>query len=167
MSQGLKNNHVKWRRLDKSRLQRTRDAVALTSIPKTHLTHISHWQKAKMFKPFKPPLLKCVAKPASIPPIDLTESDDEPVHRPYKKRRLLTGWRSAFSTVAMIHVVEDSPPPTKAPSASSAVLAPRKPLLVVKNPTELRSTHDASAEGPEGYYMVLWYDLNTLTIDSH
>jgi DNA repair and recombination protein RAD54B len=107
-----------------------------------------------MFKPFKPPLLKSIAKPASITPIDLTESDEEPVHRPYKKRKLL------------VHVVEDSPPPTKAPSASSAVLAPRKPLLVVKNPTELRSAHDASAEGLEGYYMVLWYELNTLTMDS-
>jgi DNA repair and recombination protein RAD54B len=106
-----------------------------------------------MFKPFKPPLLKSVAKSASIAPIDLTESDDEPVHRPYKKRKLL------------VHVVEDSPPPTKVPSASSAVLAPRKPLIVVKNPTELKSTQDASVEGPEGYYMVLWYELTTLTID--
>ncbi|KAN0114822.1 SNF2 family N-terminal domain containing protein [Hyaloscypha variabilis] len=97
-----------------------------------------------MYKPFKPPLLKSAAKSASTAPIDLTESDDEPLHRPYKKRKLL------------IHVVEDSPPPTKAPPPSSAVLAPRKPLILVKNSIELRSTQDASAEAPEGYYMVLW-----------
>ncbi|KAH8782003.1 SNF2 family N-terminal domain-containing protein, partial [Hyaloscypha sp. PMI_1271] len=97
-----------------------------------------------MFKPFKPPLRKSVANSASVAPIDLTESDDEPVHHPYKKRKLL------------IHIIEDSSPPTKAPPASSAVLAPRKPLLVVKNSNELKSTQDAPAEGPEGYYMVLW-----------
>ncbi len=98
-----------------------------------------------MFKPFKPPLLQSVAKPAPVAPIDLTESDDEPVHRPYKKRKLL------------IRVVEESPPPTKAPPVSSAVLAPRKPLLIVKNSNEQKSTQDSFAEGPEGYYMVLWY----------
>jgi DNA repair and recombination protein RAD54B len=97
-----------------------------------------------MFKPFKPPLLKSVAKQGPNTSIDLTKSDDEPLHRPYKKRKLL------------IHVVEESPPPTTAPPVSSAVFAPRKPLLVVKNPIELKSTQDASAEGPEGYYMVLW-----------
>jgi hypothetical protein len=154
MSQGFDNSHVKWRRLGKSRLPWTRRRGRVNlNIQNTSPPH-SHRQKAKMFKPFKPPLLKSVAKPASISPIDLTESDDEPVHRPYKKRKLL------------VHVVEDSPPPTKAPNASSAVLAPRKPLLVVKNPTELRPTYDAFAEGPEGYYMVLWYELNTLTMDN-
>jgi DNA repair and recombination protein RAD54B len=96
-----------------------------------------------MFKPFKPPLLKSVAELASI---DLTESDDEPLPHPSKKRKLL------------IHVVEDSPPPARAPS--SAVLAPRKPLLVVKNPMDLKSTQDAAAESPEGYYIVLWYEVN-------
>jgi DNA repair and recombination protein RAD54B len=101
-----------------------------------------------MFKPFKPPLLKSVVKPVSI---DLTESDDEPQPRPFKKRKLL------------IHVVEDSPPPATT-QASSAVLAPRKPLLVVKNPTELKSTQDASVDGPEGYYIVLWYEDNVLAI---
>jgi DNA repair and recombination protein RAD54B len=106
-----------------------------------------------MFKPFKPPLLKSVAKPAPVAPIDLTESDDEPVHHPYKKRKLL------------IHVVEDSPPPTKAPRVSSAAFAPRKPLVLVKNPTELKTTQDASADGPEGYYLVLWYKINVLAID--
>jgi DNA repair and recombination protein RAD54B len=91
-----------------------------------------------MFKPFKPPILKSIEKPASI---DLTESDDEP--RPFKKRKLL------------IHVVEDIPPLAKV-SASTAVLAPRKPLLVVKNPIELNSTQATTAAGPEGYYIVLW-----------
>ncbi len=97
-----------------------------------------------MFKPFKPPLLKSIEKPASI---DLTESDEEP--HPSKKRKLL------------IHVVEDSPPPART-STSSADLAPRKPLLVVKNPVELKSTQGAAVEGPEGYYIVLWYEDNNL-----
>lgn len=123
------------------------------SILKNNITLPSLHQKGKMFKPFKPPLLKSVAKSAPIAPIDLTESDDEPVHRPYKKRKLL------------VHVVEDSPPLIIAPHVSSAVLIPRKPLLVVKNSNELKSTQDASVEGPEGYYMVLWYEVNVLPAD--
>jgi DNA repair and recombination protein RAD54B len=108
-----------------------------------------------MFKPFKPPLLKSVAKPTPSAPIDLTGSDDEPIHHPYKKRKLL------------IHIVEDSPPPTNAPPASLAALAPRKPLFVVKNSNDLNSTRNASAEGPEGYYMVLWYEVNFLPVDKY
>lgn len=94
-----------------------------------------------MFKPFKPPLLKSVAKPATV---DLTESDDEAQTRPYKKRKLL------------VHIVEDSPPRAIAP-VSSAVLAPRKPLLVVKKPADLNAASEGPADSPEGYYMVLWY----------
>lgn len=108
-----------------------------------------------MFKPFKPPLRKSVGNSAPVAPIDLTESDDEPVHHPYKKRKLL------------IHIIEDSSPPTKAPPASSAVLAPRKPLLVVKSSNELKSTQDAPVEGLEGYYMVLWYVVSASLLASH
>jgi DNA repair and recombination protein RAD54B len=96
-----------------------------------------------MFKPFKPPLLKKVEKPA---PVDLTASDSDPEiqHRPYKKRKLL------------IHRVEESPTKT-APIASPAVLASRKPLLVVKNPSETKEPPSSDSEGPEGYYIVLWW----------
>ncbi|CAG8960429.1 hypothetical protein HYFRA_00008148 [Hymenoscyphus fraxineus] len=103
-----------------------------------------------MFKPFKPPLRKSVQSvPKPTPDIDLTipESDDEAESAskpPYKKRRL-------------IHIVDDSPPPAKA-STSSAVNAPRKPLLVVKNVTESKK---ATEGGLEGYYMVLWRKFTT------
>ncbi|KAG9232554.1 SNF2 family N-terminal domain-containing protein [Amylocarpus encephaloides] len=99
-----------------------------------------------MYKPFKPPLLKSVAKPATV---DLTGSDDQPYNhtRPTKKRRF-------------IHVVEDSPPPKKALS-SSAVNAPRKPLFVVKNSVETRPAAQHKVEGVEGYYMVLWRKFTT------
>jgi DNA repair and recombination protein RAD54B len=95
-----------------------------------------------MFKPFKAPLLKRVEKKVSV---DLTVSDSEEdaPQRPYKKRR--------------IHIVEDSPKKTE-PTSSAAVAAPRKPLLVVKNPTETKSNESTIADGVEGYYMVLWYD---------
>ena len=96
-----------------------------------------------MFKPFKPPLLKSVARPAKV---DLTVSDhgsDDESSRPTKKRRL-------------VHVIEDSPPRSKAQN-SSGVGAPRKPLLVVSNRNESRTTTiDNVSEGLEGYYMVLW-----------
>jgi hypothetical protein len=99
----------------------------------------------KMFKPFKPPaLLRKVEKPVSV---DLTASDSESEiqHRPYKKRRLL------------VHTVEE-PVKKTLPPASQAVNAPRKPLLVVKNTVDNKeAASSALAEGPEGYYMVLWY----------
>ena len=98
-----------------------------------------------MFKPFKTPLIKSIAKLASID-MDLTvpdsDSDVESQPRPPKKRRL-------------IHIVEDSPPP-KGAAASSAVLALRKPLLVVKNLAETKVPTEDVRDGPEGYYMVLW-----------
>lgn len=98
-----------------------------------------------MFKPFKPPaLLKKVEKPVSV---DLTasDSDSEIQYRPYKKRKLLT------------HTVEELAKKTLTP-ASQAVNAPRKPLLVVKNPVDIKeAAPSAPKEGPEGYYMVLWY----------
>ena len=89
-----------------------------------------------MFKPFKPPLLKKIEKPAA----DLTESDLELEiqHRPYKKRKLL------------IHTVEETPPKA-APIASQAALAPRKPLLVVKNSSEVKEPILSAPDGPEGY----------------
>jgi DNA repair and recombination protein RAD54B len=95
-----------------------------------------------MFKPFKDPLLKRVEKKVSV---DMTASDSEEdvPQRPYKKRR--------------IHIVRDSPK-NALPTASAAVAAPRKPLLVVKNPTEPKSNESTIADGIEGYYVVLWYD---------
>lgn len=105
-------------------------------------------RKWKMFKPFKPPLLKSVVKSSrnsfldtDSGPISIPDSDSEPESRPLKKRKLL--------------IVEDRPPPINT-SSSSAALAPRKPLLVVKNPTETKTIADVESEGPEGYYMVLW-----------
>lgn len=93
-----------------------------------------------MFKPFKAPLLKRIEKKESV---DLTISDSEYdiQERPFKKRR--------------IHLVEDSPK-KKLQAASAAVAAPRKPLLVVKNPTETTSSESTLSEGLEGYYLVLW-----------
>lgn len=106
-------------------------------------------QTHEMYKPFKPPFRRSVpSAPRPALDIDLTipESDDETdlpsKQPPYKKRRL-------------IHIVEDSPPPAKAPT-SSAVNAPRKPLLVVKNASEPKRTTDDPGKGLEGYYMVLW-----------
>jgi DNA repair and recombination protein RAD54B len=96
-----------------------------------------------MFKPFKPPLLKKIEQPVSV---DLTTSDSEPEiqHRPYKKRKLL------------IHDVEQKLTKTL-PVASKAASAPRKPLLLVRNPNETKEPATSPPEGPEGYYMVLWY----------
>lgn len=95
-----------------------------------------------MFKPFQPPLRK--SAPISNQ-VDLTETDseEESLPRPAKKRRLL-------------EIVVDSPPSKKVVT-SSAVNAPRKPLLLVKNPTEKKAAGSA-VEGPEGYYSVLWYE---------
>lgn len=96
---------------------------------------------AKMFKPFKPPLLKKVGQPI---PIDskVPDSDDES-QPPNKKRRLL------------VHYVQDSPPK---PLRTSTVAAstPRKPLLAINNPVKTNSSSFVASEGPEGYYMVLW-----------
>jgi len=93
-------------------------------------------------KPFRPPLLKKVEKQAKI---DLTDSDPDDVieHRPYKKRKLLE------------RTVPESPTKNFV-LASSAAIAPRKPLLVVKNPAEIEPK-SADSESPEGYYIVLWY----------
>jgi DNA repair and recombination protein RAD54B len=104
--------------------------------------HLNCNNNAKMLKPFRPPLIKKVEQPVSV---DLTasDSDAELQGRPYKKRKL------------HVHVVEDSPP-KKAPIISKASLAPRKPLLVVKNPSETTDPLLPPDEGPEGYYMVLW-----------
>jgi hypothetical protein len=103
-----------------------------------------------MLRPFKQPLLKRVAQPVQI---DLTvvsdhSSDDEPIQRPAKKRRL-------------IHAVDDSPPKPKT-TVSSGVNAPRKPLLAVKNQSDAKTIRNDASEGLEGYYMVLWYDLQII-----
>ena len=105
-----------------------------------------------MFKPFKPPLPKrpqqATVDLTIVPDSDteiVPDSDEEIQARPFKKRRLL------------VHEVQ-GPQPEKAPTASIAARAPRKPLLVVKDPINLQVDNASSAtEGPEGYYMVLWY----------
>ena len=92
-------------------------------------------------KPFKPPLLKQVPKPA------LKDDSFEPLSppRPAKKRRF-------------IHVISDSPPPSRPLSRNSpAIDAPRKPLLTVTNPVAAAQSAAPSSEGPEGYYLILWY----------
>lgn len=105
----------------------------------------------KMFKPFRPPLLKSVPKPSK--PVDefsdvqvISDSEEEILTKPAaKKRRLL------------IHNVEEAPK-IKAPITSSAANAPRKPLMVVKNPVEATQAPTPS-ENPssiDGYYLVLW-----------
>lgn len=104
-----------------------------------------------MFKPFKPPLLKSASR--SSKPIDdfsnvqvISDSEEEILTKPVaKKRRLL------------IHDVEEAPK-IKAPIASSAANAPRKPLIVVKNPVESNqgSSSTEIESGVEGYYLVLW-----------
>lgn len=113
----------------------------LHRVPKTTL---GQHQISRMFKPFKPPLLRKVEGHASI---DLTEPDSEEaaevLHPPYKKRRL-------------IHIVEDSPS-KKLSISSSAVNAPRKPLLVLEAPNYVKPAEPSLPEGLEGYYMVLWY----------
>jgi DNA repair and recombination protein RAD54B len=96
-----------------------------------------------MFKPFKPPLLKEIEKTFSI---DLTVSDSEAENhpRPNKKRKLL------------IHTVEA--PVKTFPPKSQAANAPRKPLLVVRNPTNAEeAVSSPPEEGHLGYYRVLWY----------
>lgn len=94
-------------------------------------------------KPFKSPFLHSTPKES---PIDLTASDQDDIQPPpYKKRRLL------------VHLVEESPPRGKAAAVSSAASAPRKPLLVVKNPAESKEPAATSIDGQEFYYNVLWY----------
>lgn len=96
-----------------------------------------------IMKPFKSPFLHGTPKES---PIDLTASDqDDAQPPPYKKRRLL------------IHLVEESPPKGKAAAVSPAASAPRKPLLVVKNPVESKEPAAAFTDGQEFYYNVLWY----------
>jgi DNA repair and recombination protein RAD54B len=107
--------------------------------------------KWKMFKPFKPPLLKSIAR--SEDPISIPDSDSDQESRPAKKRKLL--------------IVEEKSLPTKAPS-SSAALAPRKPLLVVKNLIETNKSADVQCEGPEGYYLILWHvKSDSASLDSN
>lgn len=101
-----------------------------------------------MFKPFRPPLLKSVPKPAKDEFSDIqviSDSEEEILTKPVaKKRRLL------------IHEVEEAPKP-KAPITSTAANAPRKPLVVVKNPVEASQTPNSpQSSSLDGYYMVLW-----------
>jgi hypothetical protein len=96
----------------------------------------------KMFKPFKPPLLKKAEKPMSV---DLTGSDLDLKSQlpPNKNRRLL------------VHYVPDSPP-KPFPTSTAAVSTPRKPLLVINNSIKSNDSSSTASDGPEGYYMVLW-----------
>ncbi|KAH7360721.1 SNF2 family N-terminal domain-containing protein [Rhexocercosporidium sp. MPI-PUGE-AT-0058] len=96
-----------------------------------------------MFKPFKPPALKVSNRPASN---DDSVPDSPPP--PAKRRKLL------------VHVIEDSPPKAIAP-VSSGVLAPRKPLIPVKNPIEATPVAESSSDCPQNYYQVLWRKYTT------
>lgn len=73
----------------------------------------------------------------------ISDSEDDVQERPFKKRKLL------------VHIVEDSPP-KKTAFVSAAASAPRKPLLLVKNPAIPKPHADAASDGLEGYYLVLW-----------
>ncbi|KAF7879170.1 hypothetical protein EAF04_000369 [Stromatinia cepivora] len=104
-----------------------------------------------MFKPFRPPLLKSV--PKSAKPLDdfsdvqvISDSEEEILTKPVVKRRRL-----------LIHDVEEAPK-IKTPITSSAANAPRKPLIVVKNPVEANQAASLSenTSGIDGYYLVLW-----------
>ncbi|KAL2074592.1 hypothetical protein VTL71DRAFT_8370 [Oculimacula yallundae] len=94
-----------------------------------------------MYKPFKPPAIKSAAKPTAT---EYSVPDSPP---PAKRRKLL------------VHVIEDSPP--KKAIASSSVLAPRKPLLPVKNPIQAQPVEESSPDCPENYYQVLWRKYTT------
>jgi hypothetical protein len=96
----------------------------------------------KMFKPFKPPLLKKVDKPAHIDS-KVSDLEFESQSPPTKKRRLLVSY------------VPDSPQQVR--TSTSAVNAPRKPLLIVNEPLKPNSSSPGVLGSPEGYYMVLWY----------
>jgi DNA repair and recombination protein RAD54B len=101
-------------------------------------------------KPFKPPLLKQVPKPAVRDVQDDSFEDSSPP-RPAKKRRLL------------IHVVDDSPPQSRTlPTHSLAVNAPRKPLLSVANHVAAAQAASPLSDGQEGYYLILWYLIRRL-----
>jgi DNA repair and recombination protein RAD54B len=92
-------------------------------------------------KPFKPPLLKQVPKPA------VKDDSFEPISppRPAKKR-------------CVINIVDDSPPACRTlPTNSPAVNAPRKPLLTVTNLVAAAQAAVPPSDGPEGYYLILWY----------
>ncbi|KAK0124492.1 helicase [Cadophora gregata] len=97
-----------------------------------------------MFKPFKPPALKSAARPV---PNDDAVPESPP--RPAKKRKLLE------------RRIGDSPPKKAVASVSSGVLAPRKPLIPVKNPEYLKSASEATSDPPESYYQVLWRKYTT------
>jgi DNA repair and recombination protein RAD54B len=106
-----------------------------------------------MFKPFRPPLLKGVPRPAPVrAEVDtsdtqiISDSEEEILTRPTKKRRLL------------IHEVDEAPK-TKVPIASAAASAPRKPLLVVPNsaePSKATNAPPTNVAPVEKYYLVLW-----------
>lgn len=92
-----------------------------------------------VYKPFKPLTLKAPAKP-------IIESQEVVVPdspRPAKRRRLL------------IHDNNDGPSEPIV-TISSAVAAPRKPLLPVKNPVAFAQATAPTEYSPEGYYTVLW-----------
>ncbi|KAG4430634.1 hypothetical protein IFR05_013883 [Cadophora sp. M221] len=97
-----------------------------------------------MFKPFKPPALKSSARSA---PIDDSVPESPPP--PAKRRKLL------------VHVIEDSPPKKAIAPVSSGVLAPRKPLIPVKNQIQSKPADNSSSDCAESYYQVLWRKYTT------
>lgn len=99
----------------------------------------------KMFKPFKPPLLKKVDKPARIES-NTSDLEFESRSPPTKRRRLL------------VHHVPDSPP-KQIPTSTTSVNAQRKPLLVVNKSLKSHSPPPVVSGDSDGYYIVLWYGL--------
>ncbi|RFU35781.1 hypothetical protein B7463_g588, partial [Scytalidium lignicola] len=101
-------------------------------------------KQLRMWKPFKPPLIKNGPKAVLTDP---AEDDIVLGDRPTKKRRL-------------IHVVEDSPPRRLPLASSLATTAPRKPLIPVKN-APVVETASISSERGGAYYRVLWRKFTT------
>lgn len=96
-------------------------------------------------KPFKPLTFK---RPETLSTGNVPEASKRPIEviaesPPPKKRRLI-------HVVNDVEAVETKIAQTKA--ATIALSAPRKPLVVVKNPAVAPSSKSC----PEGYFLVLW-----------
>ncbi|KAJ9664085.1 helicase [Coniosporium apollinis] len=92
------------------------------------------------YKPFKPPLLVRRPSQAPVNPSSIREAGEPPT----KRRRVSNHDEEA-------HELSDSPP-----RSLQAVKAPRKPLLLVRNPAAAEAAVKPAGDGIEGYYTVLW-----------
>lgn len=92
------------------------------------------------YKPFKPPLLVRRPSQALVNPSSTREAGEPPT----KRRRVSNHDEEA-------HELSDSPP-----RSLQAVKAPRKPLLLVRNPAAAEAAAKPAGDGIEGYYTVLW-----------